>query len=109
MTSHGVQLAQVLCQLLFKGPASLNAKQTGGVGKAEALQLWPDSSVLQKHSKIGVVAVSGDACILQAHGLRDYSLGDQILTDYCQLAFWLQSAAQIGRSEQSSLSLQKCH
>jgi len=67
--SHGVQLAQVLCQLLFKGPASLDAKQTAGVCKAEALQLWSNSTVLQKHTKVGIVAVSGDACALQTHGL----------------------------------------
>lgn len=69
MPSHGVQLAQVLCQLLFKGPASLNAQQTAGVSKAEALHLWSNSSVLQKHTQVGIAAVSGDACALQAHGL----------------------------------------
>ena len=109
MTSHGVQLTQVLCQLLLKGSASLNAQQTAGVGKAEALQLWSNSSVLQEHSKIGVVvAVSGDAYALQAQGLYCYSMGDQILTDYSQLAFGLRYAAQIGRSEKSSLSVHKC-
>jgi len=79
----------VLCQLLLKGPASLNAQQTTGVGKAKALQLWSNSAVLQKHSKFGIVAVSGDACALQAHGLYCYSFGDKTLTDDSQLSFWL--------------------
>lgn len=107
MTSHGVQLAQVLCQLLLKGPAALNAQQTAGIGKAEALQLWSNSSVLQKHSKVGIVAVTGKACALQAHGLCCWSLGDKTHTDDSQLSFWLQCAAQM-RKKKASLSLHDC-